>query len=61
MAGVLPYFSGYRDEKTKQLFVTTNYLLVYDQLERLAEEDPDLDVNDFDIVIPVSEILSMNI
>lgn len=58
---ILPYFSGYRDQTTKQLIITTNYLLVYDQLETLAKKDPELDVADFDIVIPVSEIMSISI
>ncbi|NIV14317.1 MAG: hypothetical protein GWN62_24495 [Aliifodinibius sp.] len=58
---ILPYFSGYRDTETKKLSLLTSYLDVYEKFDDLNKEDPNLCVEDFEIVIPVSEILSANI
>ena len=58
---ILPIFSGYRDKETKRLAISTDYLAVYDELEELQKADPSLDTDDFDIIIPISEILSINI
>lgn len=58
---MLPYFSGYRDSETKRLTLLTSYLNVYEQFDELNKEDPNLSAGDFEIVIPVSEILTANI
>lgn len=58
---VLPVNSGYRKEDTLELKITTDYLpLVLDFLEtQLVEEE--LREEDFRVVIPISEIVSVRI
>ena len=58
---ILPYSSGFRDEKTKEITRTTDYVQIYDRLKDLMKIDPFLSESDFDIAIPISEILSINI
>ncbi|MEM7548159.1 MAG: hypothetical protein AAF363_00685 [Bacteroidota bacterium] len=56
---VLPAFSGYRDEKTKQVELNTQYLDVYQKLE-LDDQLANLNEMDFVIVIDEREIISAN-
>lgn len=57
---IVPTFSGYRDQATKQLFLPVSYQKVYEKI--IAEKNLlETNMEDFEIVIPVSEILSANI
>ncbi len=61
---ILPTISGHRNQNTKQFELTTNYAKVYDQIYLAEDEQPlitNLNIHDFKIVIPVSEIVSANI
>jgi len=52
--------SPYRDQKDMSLHITTNYAMVYDKIAN--GQLPDLEVDDdFEFVIAVSEIISVNI
>lgn len=53
---LLPTLSGYRDERTKKLNLTTTYTAIYEELY----DNEDFVVEDFQIVIPVSEIFTTN-
>jgi hypothetical protein len=58
---MLPTVSGYRREDTHELRFTTDYTRVY---QELMEEDESLlvrGVEDFQLVIPVAEVLSANL
>jgi hypothetical protein len=57
---IAPTLSGYRDQSTKQLFLPVSYRKVYEKIlnERSISR---IKTEDFEIVIPVSEILSANI
>jgi hypothetical protein len=58
---LLPTISGYRDEKTQSLVLTTDYTAVYQQL--IGEDETRLvrGIDDFQTVVPVAEILSANL
>lgn len=58
---LLPTISGYRDEKTQNLILTTDYTAVYQQL--MAEDETRLirGIDDFETVVPVAEIISANL
>jgi hypothetical protein len=56
---LLPIMSGYRDEKTVVWTPTTSYTDAY--LEILKGQIPGLHSEDFEIVIPVSEIITANL
>jgi len=58
---ILPTSSGYRDENTQELVLTTDYAKVYQQI--IQEDNAFLlgGVEDFLIVIPVAEISSANL
>jgi hypothetical protein len=58
---LLPTISGYRDEKTLSLFLTTDYTAVYQQLIAADETRLIRGVDDFQTVIPVAEIISANL
>ena len=55
---LLPLQSGYRDSKTLQLKITTDYSQVYDRIVTKTIEPATFDRDDFRVVIPVSEITS---
>jgi hypothetical protein len=54
-----PAISGYREEKTQELVFTTDYDSVYRRIEK--ENIPGLGADDLQMVIPVEEILSVNL
>lgn len=56
---LIPIASGYRDNDTKELKITTNYAPVIQAW--LAESEPDSSDKDFSIVFPISEIVSARI
>ena len=56
---LLPIASGYRDNDTKELKITTNYAPVI--REWLVRNTPDTSGSDFEIVFPISEIISARI
>ena len=56
---LIPMASGYRDNDTKELKITTYYAPVIQ--EWLEENEPDSSGNDFEIVFPISEIVSARI
>lgn len=54
---ILPTSSGYRDSNKHILEFTTDYSRVYEQL--IKRDDPNSDVvDDFELVLPVAEVLS---
>ena len=56
---LIPIASGYRDNDTKKLEITTNYAPVIQ--EWLTDDRPDSSDKDFSIVFPISEIVSARI
>ena len=58
---ILPTLSGYRDVETKKLHITTKYDEVYQKIAKGDIDIKGLDDSDFEIIIPVSEILTANI
>ena len=57
---LLPLQSGYREPTTLQLNITTDYSQVYDRIIKNEIELTSADINDFQVVVPVSEIASIN-
>jgi hypothetical protein len=57
---LLPLESGYRDNQTLQLKITTDYAQVYNRIVNKDIEAASIDINDFRVVVPVSEIASIN-
>ena len=55
---IIPMASGYRDKDTQELRITTHYTPV---ILRLQEQTPGFSVDDFRVVIPISEIVSARI
>lgn len=53
---LLPAISGFRDDRTHQLTFTTDYTRVYQELENSPADASVTD--DFELVLPVSEVLS---
>ena len=53
--------SGYRAETNHQIIFTTDYTRVYQVLMEEDESRLVRGVNDFQVVIPVSEVLSANL
>lgn len=56
---LLPVLSGYRDEQTLELRVTTQYLDAYDQVR--AGALPGLKAADFETVLPMEKVISANL
>ncbi len=56
---IVPTESGFRDTNTKQLTITTRYWQVYQKIQ--TEQLLDISQQDFTMVIPVTEILSISI
>ena len=54
---LLPVLSGYRNEETLKLEITTDYTSAYQQIER---SDSQVSIDDFEIVIPVSRVVTAN-
>lgn len=56
---VIPVYSGYREEKDFHIEFTTSY----DEVIRytIEDEDIELDIDDFQLGIPISEIVTVNI
>ena len=55
---ILPVISGYRDTETLNWIATTQYADIYEKIEK---GEIDLSAEDFEIVIPTSEIVSVNL
>ena len=53
---LVPVYSGYRDEMTLELVLTLDYRQV---ITKLVESDTPLELNDFRVIFPVSEISSV--
>src|SRR4051812_41091989 len=58
---ILPTMSGYRAETTHQLTFNTDYTRVYQALMEEDESRLVRGVNDFQIVVPVSQVVSANL
>jgi hypothetical protein len=58
---LLPLQSGYRDAGTLQLKITTDYSQVYNRIVTKELESTSININDMRVVIPVSEIMSINL
>ena len=58
---ILPTMSGYRTETTHQVVFNTDYTRVYQVLMEEDESRLVRGVNDFQVVIPVAEVLSANL
>ena len=58
---IFPVRSGYRDPKKKTLEFTTDYSAVLDMILKDDKAVADVDLSDFEIVIPLREIESMTI
>ena len=56
---ILPWLSGYRDETSLTFVPTTDYLDVYDWV--IASRPRNLEVDDFVVVLPRSEIVTANL
>ena len=56
---LIPVLSGYRDSDTKELRITIDYAPVI--REWLGRNTPDTSGRDFEIVFPISEIVSARI
>jgi len=56
---ILPLYSGYRVKDDLKMKIDKNYSHVYNKINDGSL--PDLDIDDFNIVIPVSEILTLNL
>jgi len=56
---ILPYLSGYRDSGTKKIEFTTLYTEAYELLSGAEDENP-INVEDFQIAIKYSQIISIN-
>lgn len=54
---LLPVLSGYRKQDTLELEITTDYTSAYEQVERSGTQ---LSIDDFEIVIPVSRVVTAN-
>ena len=55
---LIPMLSGFRDRDTQELRITTNYAPVILQMQ---ERELEMGVEDFQVVIPISEIVSARI
>ena len=55
---LIPVASGYRDRDTKELRITTNYAPV---IQQALLQSSEIAVEDFQIVIPISEIISARV
>jgi hypothetical protein len=58
---ILPTISGYREVETHELVFTTDYTRVYQELMGADQTRLVRGVEDFKIVIPVAEVLSVNL
>lgn len=56
---VIPVYSGYRDETDFHIVFTTSYETVIKYT--VEDEDIELDINDFQMGIPIAEIVTVNI
>lgn len=58
---LLPTVSGYRDPATRELMVTHEYAEVYQQLMKDESADLVAHADDFQLVIPISEIVTASL
>ena len=58
---LIPLASGYRDQETHELVITTNYAPAINEYLDSDPEIPDLIHEDFRVVVPASEIVSARI
>lgn len=54
---IMPAFSGFRDPRSKQLTLSTQYLPIYDQI---LDGSLEMEADDFQIILPVEEIRTAN-
>ncbi|MBD0319442.1 MAG: hypothetical protein ICV87_03850 [Gemmatimonadetes bacterium] len=54
-----PILSGYRDSETQEMKITTNYSLVYAEMDS-SGTNPAV-VDDFQVIVPVGEVQSANL
>lgn len=54
---LLPVLSGYRNQETLKLEITTDYTSAYEQIQRSGSQ---IGIDDFEIVIPVSWVVTAN-
>jgi hypothetical protein len=58
---LLPLHSGYRDEKTMEMVIQTNYAPVYAKIIQENNKVALAGIGDFRLVIPVGEVQSLNL
>lgn len=58
---LIPMLSGYRDDRTKEVIINTDYYEVYDQLYKSDSMFFDRAADEFQLVVPVHEIASANL
>lgn len=58
---IIPMASGYRDKDTQELHITVEYAPMIREALRRDSSLPELSLEDFQVVIPVTEIVSVRI
>ena len=58
---LLPLQSGYRRSETLQLIITTDYSQVYNRIVQSEVDTNKIRIDNFKVVVPVSEIASINL
>lgn len=58
---LIPMASGYRDEKTLELVLTSQYAALIDDVLSRRDEFPQLDLIDFEVTLSMNDILSARI
>lgn len=58
---ILPLLSGYRDAVDKSVVITTDYSRVYEKVINNEKEFSHLNPDDFEVVVPIFEVQSINI
>lgn len=58
---LVPMASGYREKGNHELIITTYYVDLIEEYLESSKKDDDLSFSDFQVVIPVSEIISARI
>ena len=56
--GLLPLLSGYRAQDSLQLRFTTDYTQAYEEVD--AGMHPDVSIDDFEIIIPLDRVVTVN-
>ena len=58
---IWPQFSGYRETETKKLNITSNYFRLYEAVKQEDSGLSGIDPNDFQVLLPVSQIETVSI